>query len=186
MFSSKGYYDYTSYPHRRVHAEQELYSQNIRSIFGSAMLELPDRTIQGATMTSVVFIIDPAFHATWTYEDPRTAREIMVAVNTRKDTLKPTALDLSGERQWAHVHTSIETVTVVLQAPPVELTPRQYEVLFGLAESKPAAEIAGELGISRRMVYQYTRELKERFERNTVPELLARAVELGMIEEGPL
>jgi DNA-binding CsgD family transcriptional regulator len=65
----------------------------------------------------------------------------------------------------------------VVEPPPVELTPRQYDVLFGLWEGKPAGEIARGLGISRRMVYEYTAELKERFGLRTVKEVVKKVLE---------
>jgi DNA-binding CsgD family transcriptional regulator len=84
-------------------------------------------------------------------------------------------------RHWAVGHEALGTVLVVPQPPPVALTPRHYDVLFRLSDGQAAKEIARDLGISRRTVYLYTSELKERFGAQSRIQLLAMAVSAGII-----
>jgi DNA-binding CsgD family transcriptional regulator len=133
-------------------------------------------------MTRILLILDPEHHLTHISEDPRPPREVMVAVNTRQLAVGASELQLHGARQWAVAHTPVNSVVVLLQPPPVELTPRQYQVLFGLAQAQPAAQIAAGLGISRRMVYIYIAELKARFDAPTVQAVLHKAAQYGLLE----
>jgi DNA-binding CsgD family transcriptional regulator len=133
-------------------------------------------------MTRIILILDPEIQATYITDDPRSAREVMVAINTRRLVVGEKELQLQGERQWAIAHEPVAVVTVFLEPPPVELTPRQYDVLFGLGEGISAGKIARRLGISRRMVYGYTAELKARFGLPTIKEVLGKAREVGFLD----
>ncbi len=130
-----------------------------------------------------IYLLFPDIPATYIQEDPRTPRELMVAINTRRLVVGQGEIDLAGQRQRAMVHTPINAVTVTLEPPPVELSPRHYEVLFRLAEYMPADEIARALGISRRTVYAYTNEIKERFGVGTKEEAVVRAIAYGLVDD---
>jgi DNA-binding CsgD family transcriptional regulator len=133
-------------------------------------------------MTRIILILDPDIQATFITDDPRPARELMVAINTRQLVVGDVELQLNGARQWAIAHELVGVVTVFLEPPPVELTPRQFAVLFGFAEKKPTAVIAAENGITRRMVYDHTAELKKRFRVQTLKEVIRLAREAGYLD----
>jgi DNA-binding CsgD family transcriptional regulator len=133
-------------------------------------------------MTRIILILDPEIQATYITDDPRPARELMVAINTHQLVVGEEELQLNGERQWAIAHELVGVVTVFLEPPPVELTPRQFDVLFCHAEGKSGRQIAAELGISRRMVYGYTAELKQRFGVRSIKQVLSQAREIGFVD----
>ncbi len=137
-------------------------------------------------MTRILLIVDANTHATYINEDPRSARELAVAINTGKLRIGEENLVFECERQWAIPISGFEMVVVVPQTPPALLTQRQYEVLFGLSDGLSAQEIADDLGISRRMVYDYTAALRKAFGKETQREMLASAYEAGLIEEMPV
>jgi len=130
-----------------------------------------------------IFLLIPAIHGCYIHDDPRSPREVMVAINTRQMEVGKGEINLTGRRQRALVMTDFDLVTVFLEPPPVELSPRHYEVLFQLAEYKRAGEIAESLGISRRTVYAYTSEMRERFGVATNEEVIAHAIEYGMLDD---
>ena len=130
-----------------------------------------------------IYIMLPGRPAEYLQDDPRTPSEIMVAVNTRQFTVGKSKDGLARQPQRAMVHSPFNMVTVAPEPPLVKLSPRQYQVLFKLAKYLPAGEIAKELGISRRTVYAYTNEIKERFGAATKEELLKRAVAYGLVDD---
>jgi DNA-binding CsgD family transcriptional regulator len=128
-------------------------------------------------------LLFPELSATFVQEDPRPPREVMVAINTRQFEVGRGLFRLAWKRQSAMVQSPRNVVTVTLGPPPVELSPRHYQVLFRLAEYAPAGEIAAEMGISRRTVYEYTNEIKSRFGVGTKEEAVALAMEYGLVDD---
>lgn len=130
-------------------------------------------------------------------EDPRPHRAIVKAVNTGAQVIGLEPDPTGGEArvtvrarqtgepwQWAVSHDPIDSVTVVEQLPPVLLSPRQYDVLFGLADGLSVEQIARRLSISARTGYLYLAELKERFGAQSTAQLVARAMEVSMLPMG--
>lgn len=133
-------------------------------------------------MTRIILILNPSRQAVYIADDPRPPREVMVAINARAWTPGADEIDLGGARLWAMAHRSIGVVTVVIAAPPVELTPREYDALFGLAEGKSAPEIAADLGISVHRVYKHLRGIRDSFAEEDLRKALARAEEYGFLD----
>lgn len=135
-------------------------------------------------MTRVILIIDMDNEAVWVGDDPRPGRELVMLINTgqwaaARGRLPP---ELLARGQWATYHPGVDTVTVMLQPPPVHLPLRQYQVLYGLVEGKTPARIAYELGITTRTVYLHIAGLKERFQVGSRSELVVAALELRMVD----
>jgi DNA-binding CsgD family transcriptional regulator len=133
-------------------------------------------------VTRIILIVMPEVHATYTIDDPRPPREVLAAINTGQFRVGDGEVCIEGLGQWAMLHPPLNVVTVVLEPPPVALTPRQYDVLFGLADGKTAAQIGADLGITARTVYAVTTEIKDRFGLDTKEEIIIRAQEMGLIE----
>jgi DNA-binding CsgD family transcriptional regulator len=134
------------------------------------------------TVTRIIVILAPEFCATYTIDDPRSPRELAAAINTGKYIVGEGEFYMECSRQWAMLHRPLQVITVVLEPPPVELSPRQYDVLYGLSDGKDAAQIAAELNITTRTVYALTAALKERFGVNSKEEMLTLADSYGFIE----
>ncbi len=132
-------------------------------------------------MTRICMVVNPEFCMTYTIDDPRPMRELVKLINTRKMVVGKGEMNMDGERQNAIPLTSVNVVLVLLENPPVELTPRHYDVLYGLADSKPARQIAEELGIGRRTVYEYIEDLKLRLEANSKWQIVAKAIDLHIL-----
>lgn len=133
-------------------------------------------------MTRIILVLNVENQAIYIEDDPRPPRELMISINRGETLVGAERLQMAGRQQRAQIFPHMDLVLVVLEPPPVRLTRRQYQVLFGLSDGKPAAEIASDLGISRRMIYGYTSELKERFGLQTVKEILVRASDYGLID----
>ncbi|NLG95885.1 MAG: helix-turn-helix transcriptional regulator [Chloroflexi bacterium] len=134
-------------------------------------------------MTRVVFVVDVELHATYTYDDERSRREIMVAVNTGELVVGKGDMRIGeDERQCACILWPLNIVLVRFGDPPVALTRRQYEVMFAIGDGMRAAEIAKKLGISRRTVYMHTRDLKQKFGAQSRAQMISIALELGLID----
>jgi DNA-binding CsgD family transcriptional regulator len=133
-------------------------------------------------VTRIIVIVAPEYYATYTIDDPRSPREVAAAINTGKCIIGEGELYLEDTRQWAMLHWPLELVTVVLEPPPVDLSPRQYDVLYGLSDGKDAAQIAIELDIAPRTVYALTAELKKRFGVHSKEEILVLADKFGFID----
>jgi DNA-binding NarL/FixJ family response regulator len=65
--------------------------------------------------------------------------------------------------------------------PPPRLTPRQSQVLSGLAEGHTTRQMAAHLGLSQRMVGLHVAALKVRLQVQSRPEIIRRAKELNII-----
>jgi DNA-binding NarL/FixJ family response regulator len=153
-------------------------------------------------LTRIILMLNTKNEAMLVFDDPREPRELVKAINTGAwqpvgsadagldssptalapvERAHPTAARSSAIRHWAVSHDLLDIVTVVQEPPPVALTPRHYDVLFGLADGQPAKEIAGQLHISRRTVYLYISELKERLGANSRAHLVALAISNGLL-----
>lgn len=136
----------------------------------------------------------------YTFDDPRSHRELVKAINTGAETaslLKRAVVRTRRRRgadnrrayrscsgpnqQWAISHYPADTVTVLECRPPVCLTPRQYDVLFGIHDGLGMRQIARRLGISARTGYTYLSELKERFAVQSTAQLIAHAMQQNML-----
>src|SRR5690242_2631939 len=104
-------------------------------------------------MTQILLIVDADEGELFAQEDPRPGRELVRLINTGKLVVGRSALVRAGEPQSARRVAGLEVVTVTFGPPPVKLSPRMYEVLFGLMDGLTAEEIAARLGISPRMIY---------------------------------
>lgn len=133
-------------------------------------------------MARIILILNSSLQATCIIDDPRPPREVMVAINTGKLVPGAPEVDLGGARLWAMAHRSVDVVTVVIDAPPVELTPREYAVLFALADGQSAPEIAAGLGISVNTVYMHLRAIKDSFRQEDLRKVLAMAEEYGFLD----
>jgi DNA-binding CsgD family transcriptional regulator len=137
---------------------------------------------QEECMSRIVLIIDIDNQLTFCIDDPRPQRELVKLINSGRLRVGMEALELQKKtRQWAISLPYPPVILVVMQDPPVRLSARHYDVLFGLADGMRGAQIADTLGISRRTVYEYFSNLKSRFEVVTLKEVLARAAEIGLV-----
>lgn len=134
-------------------------------------------------MTRIILILNPDLQATYITSDPRSPRAVMAAINSRQLQVGPPEIDLNGARQWAMLHSAFNLVVVVNLPPPVQLSPRLFDILFCLRRGLKGPQIAAELGLSMRMVYSNVHDLRERFGEFEIPKILARAVEYGFLDE---
>lgn len=132
-------------------------------------------------MTHIILVLKTRPHAQLSFDDPRTSRELVKAINTGRFVVGQKELKLSSLRQWATSQARLDTVYVTQEPPVVLLTPRHYDLLYGLADGKTTRQIAHELGISVRSVYYYTAEIKERFGARSTAQVLAQAIEHGLV-----
>ncbi len=134
-------------------------------------------------MSQMILVIDPVNHCTYSIDDPRAARDLremiyaggsLVGVGEiwRAARAQPWASGLEGQR----------VLVVVLGDPPVLLSSRHYGVLMGMAQGLKCEQIARRLNISRRTVYEYIHDLKERFQVQTREEVLVQAAQRGMLD----
>lgn len=140
-------------------------------------------------MTRIILVLNPDKQETYTFEDSRSHRELVKAINTGELVIGEGRIQPLPEQQWAMSHFATNVITVVPQPPPIALTRRQYDVLFGLYDGLDAAKIAENLGISRRTVYMNISHLKERLQSYSRFHLVGQAVknhllpdELGLAE----
>ena len=135
-------------------------------------------------MTRIFLVFTAEFRMPYIVDDPRSPRELVKAINTGKLVVGKSEFSLpEGTRQWAMIQPPHPMITVVLDAPPVELTPRLYDVLYGLADGKDTLHIARELELTTRTVYAYIAELKNRFGARSRMQLIAQAVECGIVRD---
>ena len=135
-------------------------------------------------MTRIILVLDIAGQGLYVTDDPRTPQELVMLINSGKLVVGAEgAAARTRTRQWALAHPGIDTITVLMKPPPVRLSLRLYQVLYGLADGKEASQIAEELGISDRMVQDLVETLKKRFDVVSRPAIIQRALELGMIDE---
>jgi DNA-binding CsgD family transcriptional regulator len=132
-------------------------------------------------------------------EDPRSHRELIQAINTgavrvtlaglmpanRPHETKETAITAADsrviQRYWARSLRPLDVIELLPGPAPVRLSARQYEIMFAMADGLSADRIAARFAIRRRTVYQYIREIKERFQAGTRSQALATAIGLGLV-----
>ncbi len=81
----------------------------------------------------------------------------------------------------------VVTVTIAVPTAPAvaRLSPRQIQVLRGLAEGQTTRQIARRLKVSPRMVLYYIAELKRKFQAQTRAEVISKSNEVGSIDQNP-
>ncbi len=119
-------------------------------------------------MTRIIVVIDAKRKINQTIEDPRTPFELIRLITAR-------GLAVVGAQPGRSPTPAGDSGAVV------RLTRRQCEVLFGLADGMKGAQIAHRLGVSRRTVYEYINDLKERFNVRTKEEVLVLAAQYGLL-----
>lgn len=132
-------------------------------------------------MTRIYFVINPIYPSMYIDDDPRPPRELVKLINTAQIQIGADEVVLEGTHQWAMAHAPKNFITVIIGVPPVRLSPRQYDVLYGIADGKRAAQIASDLGIGRRTVYEYTALIKERFGVRSKEEVIYKAIDSGIL-----
>lgn len=136
-------------------------------------------------MTRIYFIVNIEMMMFYITDDPRPMRELIKLINTGELLIGEDEVRLEGAHQWAMGQSPLHVITVILGYPPVILTPRLYDVLYGIADGKKASQIAHEMGIGCRTVYEYTAILKERFGVQSKEELIVKAMDTGILVEEP-
>lgn len=134
-------------------------------------------------MTRIILALDNQAQSTFITNDPRPVRELIKLINSGKMVVGLGEINLGGGplQQYAVGIPSQNTITVMQADPPVHLSPRQYDILYSLAEGKSTSEIGLRYNLTQRTVYRYVQELKERFGVHTREEILMRAVEMGLL-----
>lgn len=136
-------------------------------------------------MTSIILVMDPVTQTTKILNDPRSRRELVKAINTGVLVVGKEVLKNPRTRQWAVSHAPLDVVTVHLRRPPVHLTERHYDILYGLADGKTIEQIAHDLRLSIRTVYMHVAVLKHRLGAVSLTHLLLLAAEKGLIGDEP-
>lgn len=116
--------------------------------------------------------------------DPRSGRELVKLINTKAFIFAADKVPLPpGKRQWANFIRSANIVTVLLDPPEplIHLAPREYDVLWRLAEGKRAKRIAAEMGITPHTVYDYLDRMKRNFNAENRAHLIQLAVLHGFL-----
>lgn len=131
-------------------------------------------------MTRIYFIINPDLMFMYIADDPRSMRELIKGINTGVIRIGEDEVRLEGAPQSAKAHLPLHVITVILGYPEVYLSARLYDVLYGIADGKSAGQIAADLGIGRRTIYEYTALLKQRFGVKTKEEMMVQAIEAGI------
>ena len=117
-------------------------------------------------MTRLLFLPDDGSPVTL-YELNLTPAELLKAAGL------PGPLTLLQQGNW---------LFAAPQGPlPPRLTPRQCEVLSGLAEGLTTRQMAARLGLSQRMVGLHIAALKVRLQVQSRPEMVRRAKELHLL-----
>ncbi len=131
-------------------------------------------------MTRVVLMEKGGTNILFSMEDPRTRRELVIAINTGEFVVGQGVVPQDDREQFAVSQYPEDEVLVMLIPPPFRLTRRQWQVLLMMADGKNAGMIARALRITKRTVYLYFRQLKTRFEVDNLQELMTLAGECGM------
>lgn len=132
-------------------------------------------------MTRIILVIDTQPQATYITDDPRPVRELIKLINTGHLVIGLGDINLGGPaQQYAMAMPSQNTITVMRAPAPVRISPRHYDVLYGLADGKTCDQIAMKYHLHRRTVFKYVSELKQRFDVQTRDELLICAAGMGL------
>ena len=131
-------------------------------------------------MTRVVLMEKGGTNILFSMDDPRTRRELVIAINTGELVVGRGVVPQDDHEQFAVSQYPEDEVLVMLIPPPFQLTRRQWQVLLMMSDGKNAGMIARALRITKRTVYLYFRQLKTRFEVDNLQELMTLAGECGM------
>jgi DNA-binding CsgD family transcriptional regulator len=131
-------------------------------------------------MTHILLVIEAGFTALHWEQDPRTPREVVMAINMGRLRIGDGLFSTPAE-QSACALIELDVVVVTYEPPEVVLTERLYQTLWGLADGQSAEELARDLNIKRRTVYLHYARLKECFGVETLAEVLDLADELGLV-----
>lgn len=112
----------------------------------------------------------------------RSPRELIKAINTGMLVIGPGRMGRTG--QWATFDRSLNAVVVIDGPPKIALWPRHYDVLYALVDGCQADQMAVRLGICRRTVYFHIAELKKRLNAQSRYQMIALALELGLVCSG--
>lgn len=135
-------------------------------------------------MTRVVLKEKGGTDILFSMEDPRTRRELVIAINTGELVVGKGEVELGGREQYAvSQFPEADEVLVTLTPPPCQLTRRQWQVLHLMGDGRSAGQIARTLRITRRTVYLYYLQIKRRFAVDNLQEMMALAGEYGMIRK---
>lgn len=133
-------------------------------------------------MARTILIVDPVRRCTYSIDDPRAPHDLDQLIRSYEAVTDENTWRAMGVRQWTGGDPGKRVLVVVLGDPPLLLSGRHYEVLLGLAQGQKCMQIARRLGISRRTVYVYLNDLKERFNVQTSAEVLVQAARRGMLD----
>lgn len=132
-------------------------------------------------MTRVVLKEKGGSEILFSMEDPRTRRELVIAINTGALMVGQDAVEVNGREQWAISQWPEEDLVLVTLTPlPYRLTRRQWDVLLLMGDGKSSGQIARILRITRRTVYLYYRQLKKAFKVDNLQEMMSIAGDEGM------
>ena len=132
-------------------------------------------------MTRIIFVVNIEIGMMYIIDDPRSIRELIKLINTGALKVGEGEVRVEGLSQWAVGHPTVHAITVLFGEAPVALSARLYDVLYGIADGKLAAEIGQDLGITPRTVYEYTALLKERFGVRSKEEMILKALKTGIL-----
>lgn len=134
-------------------------------------------------MSQKILVVDPINHCTYRIDDPRAARDLRQMVYAGGSLVGVAEIWRAARAQpWASGLEEARVLVVVLGDPPVLLSSRHYGVLIGMAQGLKTDQIARRLNISRRTVYEYISDLKDRFNVQTREEVLVQAAQRGMLD----
>lgn len=131
-------------------------------------------------MTRILILLHADYSACSWAEDPRSARELVMAINTGALRVGEDTFDTRADQSACSLP-ELGLVVATFDPPEVILTPRLYQALWHIADGKTAPEMARELNIQPRTVYQHYARLKERFEVETMEEVLILAYQYGLV-----
>jgi DNA-binding CsgD family transcriptional regulator len=132
-------------------------------------------------MTRMVLLGLDQFEGCSWFDDDRSPRELLVAINT--GAYQPDCEGLPVTGPFSAILIGNPRFVVVLPgAPPVDLSARLYQVLYAaFGEGKLGSEVAAELGITVRTVYAYYQQLKRRFDARSMHAVFIKALYLRLI-----
>jgi len=134
-------------------------------------------------MTIILFVYDE--HTLSVYTDPAPPDQVAEAINTGRSSLDPGWIP--GCRWHAVCQADLVLVTAVPQDKPVspgeviQLSPREYDTLVGLAAGLSIKQIAASLGLQPRTITQYTWSIKRKLGARTREQTVIRAMSMGLV-----
>ena len=132
-------------------------------------------------MTRILLFIDrPEMTFKW-LQDERTPRELMFQINTGKFFAGRELLPLEERSQSAMSIPEENMISVAFHDHYVDLTERQFLVLFALADGNSTPQIAQALRMSEGVVMDYYEDLRARFDKTSLYEVLIEAKICGLL-----